>query len=196
MKEGKPTASWTARVCLVLLTVLALANVGFAVARAVDAVIAGGGQPPSFSLLLPMWVQPESRPMQLAVLLAVPALSMVLPMALMLPGVVSFFLRRGPGKSWVWPVAALTAGSLCLAVNVLCAHIPELAEGMLYRLTCPGWHMVIPGSVVAIGLLGHVIRRRERRPGTWTAAFLVLGGACLIVNAITTYAICHAVPSM
>jgi hypothetical protein len=193
-----PAASPWRIVWGILLGALALANVGFEHARVVDAAIAACGQMPPFTLLLPNWVQPESRTMQLAVLLTVPALSMLLPLALMAPGAIGFVQKRGPGLSWIWPwpVILLAVGFLLLSVNVLCAHVPELAEGAIYRLTCPGRYMVIPGAAVAAGILGHALRRGEGKLGVWMTMLLALGGACLVANAITTYVICHAVPSM
>ena len=65
---------------LVSFLAIALVNAGFAIARIVDAVNAHAGRLPRFSLLLPMWLQPEGRFAVLAVLAAMPALSFALPL--------------------------------------------------------------------------------------------------------------------
>ncbi len=193
-EKGSGSSSSKAWAAIAIL--LILLNAGFAAARARDVVVAGRGEPPTFSLLLPMWIQPQSRWAELAVLLAAPALSMLLPLVIMLPGVAVFLWRGGPLKSRLWPIILLAAGVACLAVNVACAHIPDLAGGKLYALTCPGKYMVIPGIAVAAGIIGICLRGTSERPRGWPLAMLFAGAACLILNAATTYAICRAMPSM
>ncbi|MCX7803777.1 MAG: hypothetical protein N3A38_01175 [Planctomycetota bacterium] len=186
-----PSKAWGA-----IAILLVLLNAGFAVARARDAVVAGRGEPPTFSLLLPMWIQPESRWAELAVLLAAPALSMLLPLVIMIPGVAAFLWRGGPLQSRIWPVALLAAGVACLAVNAACAHIPELAGGTLYTLTCPGKYMVIPCIAIAAGIIGMSLRGATERPRGWSLVMLLVGALCIIMNAVTTYIISRAMPSM
>lgn len=175
------------------LAALALANLGFATVRAVDAVNcsrAGGG--PRFSLLLPNAIRPEQGSLlEKAVVVAPSAMSFALPLAALLIGLVDLIWRRKTSRLRVWPMVLLGAGFLCMAANAMLSHVPGMSEGLLYRLTCPGVYMVIPVLAVAAGIIGLLWRRREDRPGAWMMGLFILGGACLIINAITAYVIVH-----
>jgi hypothetical protein len=182
-------------VSAVVIVVLAIANAAFAAARIYDAVAASKGEAPYFSLLLPMWIQPEKRWAELAVLLAAPAISMLLPFLLLVLGA-GRFVRRAEGLSRLWPPIALAMGFSLLATNVLFDHVPELSENRLRFLACPGAWMAIPSILVAAGTAGMIFGHGGRKLGLATKISLALGAACLIANAVTTYLICHATPSM
>jgi len=117
-KHSKAKIFW-----LVLLVVITAANIGFSVARAVDAVNARAGRLPGFSLLLPRWIQPESRLTELLALGAMPVLSYALPILAVAAGVVDLVRRRRTGRSRPWPIVLIALGAACLAANAITAYV-------------------------------------------------------------------------
>ena len=111
------------KIWMVPLAALALANVGFAIARIVDAVNAHAGRLPRFSLLLPMWIRPESRFTELIVLGAMPALSCALPILAVAAGVVDFIRRRRAGRPRLWSIILIVLGAACLAANAITSYV-------------------------------------------------------------------------
>ncbi|MFC1672009.1 hypothetical protein ACFL01_02615 [Planctomycetota bacterium] len=108
---------------MVSFVILAVINAGFTIARAVDAVAARGGGVPRFSLLLPIWMQPETRITELIALGATPALSIFLPILMLVVGVIDFFRRRKKELSTKWSKVLVAAGSVCLVVNGVTTYL-------------------------------------------------------------------------
>lgn len=124
--SGQPAAAAPRRASalwIVLPAALALVNVGFAVARVVDAVNARAGRLPRFSLLLPMWIRPEGRFTELAVVAAMPALSFLLPAAAAAIGIADLVRRRREGRSRRWAAALIALAAACLAANAVTACV-------------------------------------------------------------------------
>ena len=108
---------------IVSFVVLGLVNVGFMVARVVDAVAARGGGAPRFSLMIPMWIEPETRIMELIALGAMPGLSIFLPILMAVVGVIDLIRRRRKELSTKWSRVLIVAGCVCLAANSVTAYL-------------------------------------------------------------------------
>jgi hypothetical protein len=109
-------------VWIVLFVALLLVNLSFTVARAVDAVKAQSGNVPGFSLLLVRLVQPESRLAELAVLAAMPGLSILLPVIGVAVGIGGYIRGRRRGRPRTQPFTLIAVSVLCLLANTLTTY--------------------------------------------------------------------------
>ncbi len=117
MGKMKKVVIWSAGVVLVI------ANVAFCVARIVDAFSARAGNPPRFTLLPPMWIEPQTRLTELLVLGIMPGLSVGLPLLMWVWGIVAWLLRRKSGGGVLLPVAFLVGGLLLLGANLVTMYV-------------------------------------------------------------------------
>ncbi len=141
----KRTVSRGRRVWVALLLLILLTNAGFTVARAVDAVSAHTGGLPRFSLLLPMWLEPQSRIAELVVLAAMPGLSFLLPLLAAAIGIVDFMRERQSDGSCTWSKILIGVAAVCLLSNAFTTYViyravPSFQSALatLY-ISCPGW---------------------------------------------------------
>jgi hypothetical protein len=108
---------------IVSFVVLSVLNAAVMVLRLIDAVAARGGGAPRFSLMIPMWMQPETRVMELIALGAPHGISIFLPVVMLGVGVIDLVLRRKKEQSTTLSKVLVGAGGVCLVVNAVTAHL-------------------------------------------------------------------------
>jgi hypothetical protein len=111
---------------IISFALLAVINIGVMVVRMVDAVVARGGGPPRFSLLIPMWVSgmmPESRTAELIALAATPGISLFLPVLVLVIGIIDMLHRRKAELSTAWSKVLIATGCVCLLANAVTTYL-------------------------------------------------------------------------